>query len=162
EAAPRPGSRREGAQHPSAARYPWRTVSVPVRHRTLRSPRPLDLVHTLSPLRRGGADPTFRLRPDGVWRATRTPAGPATERLCATADGALVVEAWGPGRDWLLDRAPALVGELDDDRDFDPRQPLLRELWRRHRGLRIGRTEAVFEATMATVLEQKVPGAEAW
>jgi 3-methyladenine DNA glycosylase/8-oxoguanine DNA glycosylase len=78
------------------------------------------------------------------------------------SDGTLCVEAWGPGRDWLLDQAPALVGELDDEDGFQPEHPLLRDLHRRHPGLRIGRTDAVFEAAVATVLEQKVPGAEAW
>jgi 3-methyladenine DNA glycosylase/8-oxoguanine DNA glycosylase len=78
------------------------------------------------------------------------------------SDGTLCVEAWGPGRDWLLDQAPALVGELDDEEGFQPEHPLLRDLRRRHPGLRIGRTDAVFEAAVATALEQKVPGAEAW
>jgi 3-methyladenine DNA glycosylase/8-oxoguanine DNA glycosylase len=73
----------------------------------------------------------------------------------------VVVDAWGPGADWLLERAPALVGELDDDFDFRPESALLRELRGRHPGLRMCRTEAVYEASLATVLEQKVPGAEA-
>ena len=41
---------------------------------------PLDLRATLHPVRRGGGEPTVRWR-DGFWRATRTPLGPATERL---------------------------------------------------------------------------------
>jgi len=44
---------------------------------------------------------------------------------------------------------------------FAPAHPLLRELHRRYAGLRILRTEAVFETLVPTVLEQKVPGAEA-
>lgn len=130
--------------------------------RTLRLRRPLNLRHTIWPVRRGLGDPTFRVRPDGVWRATRTPDGPATEWLRLGRDGTLRVEAWGPGAAWLVERAPALVGELDDDSDFRPQQPLLRDLRHRLPGLRIARTEAVFEAATATILEQKVPGAEAW
>src|SRR2546430_15920036 len=128
----------------------------------LRSRRPLELRRTLGPVRRGADDPTFGVRADGVWRAPRTPQGPGVERLCPMSDGTLCVEAWGPGRDWLLDQAPALVGELDDEEGFQPEHPLLRDLRRRHPGLRIGRTDAVFEAAVATVLEQRVPGAEAW
>ncbi|HXM56648.1 MAG TPA: DNA-3-methyladenine glycosylase 2 family protein [Candidatus Dormibacteraeota bacterium] len=129
--------------------------------RTLRLSRPLDLPATLHPVRRGGTDPTMRLRAHEVWRATRTPAGPGTERLVPLAGGELLVEAWGPGAEWLVDRAPALVGELDDDSDFRPDLPLLRDLHRRHRGLRICRTEAIIEAAVASILEQRVTGVEA-
>ena len=128
----------------------------------IRSSRPLDLLHTLFPVRRGGGDPCVRVRDDGIWRATRTPEGPAAERLVQERDGTLLVEAWGAGAEWLVERAPALVGELDDDADFRPTQRLLRELRRRLPGLRIGRSEAVFEAAAGTILEQKVQGADAW
>jgi 3-methyladenine DNA glycosylase/8-oxoguanine DNA glycosylase len=124
--------------------------------------RPLDLRRTLSPLRRGATDPSIRVRPDGFWRATRTPQGPATERVWLEPPATLRLEAWGAGAEWLAERAPALVGELDDDSDFRPEHRLLRELHRRHPGLRLCRSEAVFEAALASILEQRVPGAEAW
>lgn len=130
--------------------------------RVLRPSRPLDLARTVGPVRRGGGDPTMRVRSHEVWRATRTPAGPGTERLVPLAGGELLVEAWGPGAEWLVDRAPALVGELDDDAGFQPELPLLRDLHRRHRGVRLCRSEAVLEAATATILEQRVTGAEAW
>jgi 3-methyladenine DNA glycosylase/8-oxoguanine DNA glycosylase len=137
-------------------------VTQPAATSRIRSSRPLDLVPTLFPVRRGGGDPCFKVRPDGIWRATRTPRGPATERLVLEPDGTLLVEAWGAGAEWLVERAPALVGELDDDSEFRPAQRLLRELRRRFPGLRIGRSEAVFEAAAGTILEQKVQGAAAW
>jgi 3-methyladenine DNA glycosylase/8-oxoguanine DNA glycosylase len=135
---------------------------TPTTARTLRVTRPLDLRRTLWPVRRGAADPTCLARGQEVWRATRTPDGPASERISVLPEGAVRVEAWGPGATWLVEHAPALIGELDDDSGFRPRDPLLRELHRRHPGLRIGRTEAVFEAAMASILEQRVAGAEAW
>jgi 3-methyladenine DNA glycosylase/8-oxoguanine DNA glycosylase len=95
-----------------------------------------------------------------VWRATRTPAGPGTERLWLDGD-LLRVEAWGPGADWLCENAAALVGEEDDDSGFAPADPLLLELRRRNPGLRIPRTQAVLEALVPTVLEQKVIGKQA-
>ncbi|HKF77752.1 MAG TPA: DNA-3-methyladenine glycosylase 2 family protein [Candidatus Dormibacteraeota bacterium] len=137
-------------------------ATAPAAARTLRLSRPLDLHGTLRAVQRGGGDPTMQVRPDGVWRGTRTPAGPGTERLQAGRDGTLRVEAWGPGADWLVARAPVLVGEPDDDSGFAPEQPLLRELRRRHPGLRIPRTEAVFEAASASILEQRVQGHAAW
>ena len=135
---------------------------MPAAARTVRLRRPLDLRVTLQPLRRGGTDPTLKLTTNAVWRATRTPLGPGTERLSLDGSGVLHVHAWGPGAEWLVERAPALVGELDDDSDFRPHHPLIRELWRLHSGLRIPRSEAVFEAAVASILEQMVPGAEAW
>lgn len=131
-----------------------------MRERRFGVPGPVDLRLTLGPLRCGGTDPTIRVGHDGVWRATRTPAGPVTTRLTRDGDG-VTVEAWGPGAEWALEAAPGLVGALDDDSGFEPRHPVLQELRRRLRGLRIPRTGAVVEALVPTILEQKVIGLEA-
>jgi 3-methyladenine DNA glycosylase/8-oxoguanine DNA glycosylase len=95
-----------------------------------------------------------------VERASRTPRGPSAVRF-AEAAGGVRVEAWGPGADWLLERAPAWCGAEDDDADFDPPPGLVRDLWRRHRGLRIPRTGLLTERLIPVILEQKVTGAEA-
>ena len=139
-----------------------RIVAPPAAVRRLRLSRPLDLRLTLWPLRRGATDPTIRLTADATWRATRTPLGPGTERLAVDRGDTLHIQAWGPGAEWLAEWAPALVGEHDDDSDFRPEHPLIRDLWRLHPGLRIPRSGAVFEAAMGSILEQMVPGAEAW
>jgi 3-methyladenine DNA glycosylase/8-oxoguanine DNA glycosylase len=123
------------------------TVSVRLRG-------PLDLAATL------GRTRPARVAAPGLWRATRTPAGPGTEHLRLDGD-LLRVEAWGPGADWLCENVAALVGELYDDTGFSPRHPLLVELHRRHRGVRIPRTQAVLEAAVPTILEQKVIGLQA-
>jgi 3-methyladenine DNA glycosylase/8-oxoguanine DNA glycosylase len=125
--------------------------------------RPLDLAATLFPVRRGHADASLRLLGQEAWRATLTPQGPGTEHLSVDARAGLVhVEAWGPGARWLVEHAPDLVGEGDDLAGFEPaRHPLVADLHRRHPGLRIPRTLAVGEALTASILEQKVPGAEA-
>ena len=122
--------------------------------------RPVDLRLTLFPVRRGRLDPTMRLTPGEAWRATRTPEGPATTRLVARGD-AVTVQAWGPGAGWALDAAPALVGADDDDSGFTPHDPVVDDLRHRLPGLRLGRTNAVIEAIVASVLEQKVVGLEA-
>jgi len=132
--------------------------------RMWRPRRPLDgrtVLLILGPLRRGGSDPTFRVQPDGLWRSARTPAGPATQRL-RVIDGEVECLAWGPGAGWLLDSLPELLGAADDGADgFEPAHPLLREVWRRHRGWRVPRTNLVTEALVPSVLEQKVTGGEA-
>lgn len=134
-----------------------------VLERTFRPPHPVDLRLTLAPLRRGGGDPTMRIGDDGVWRATRTPCGPATTRLWQT--GADVhVQAWGEGAAWAVAAAPALVGAEDDAAGFDAaarRHPLVADIWRRLPAARLCRSQAVTEALVPTIIEQKVVGLDA-
>src|SRR5204863_1994352 len=68
------------------------------------------------------------------------------------------VEAWGVGADWALDHAPAMIGADDREGGFESRHPVVAEVRRRLRGLRVGRSHAVVESLMPTVLEQKVQG----
>lgn len=102
----------------------------------------------------------MRIDGSGVWRATRTPAGPASTHI-SCAGGEVTVRAWGQGARWALDAAPALVGALDDDRDFRPGHPVVAGLHHRFTGLRIPRSGAVVEALVPTVIEQKVTTVEA-
>ena len=127
------------------------------RQRRFRPRLPVDLRLTLGPLRRGRGDPTVRFGADGVWRAWRTPEGPATVQL-RVGGGGVDVRAWGPGAEWALEAAPDLVGAGDDEDGFVARHPVVADLRRRLRGLRIGRTGAVVDAMVPTVLEQKVQG----
>jgi 3-methyladenine DNA glycosylase/8-oxoguanine DNA glycosylase len=128
--------------------------------RMLTLDRPIDLVLTLGPHRRGLADPTIRLDPRHVVRATRTADGPATLELRVVGDRVEVC-AWGPGAAAAVDAVPDLVGERDDRTDFRPGHRLIQELDRRMSGLRISRTGAVLEALVPAILEQKVTGGEA-
>jgi 3-methyladenine DNA glycosylase/8-oxoguanine DNA glycosylase len=114
------------------------------------------------PLRRGGGDPAFRITPDGaVWRASRTPEGPATLRITGSP-AALEGHAWGPGAAWLLDAMPGLLGAHDDPSGFVPRHRVVHAAHRRHPGLRLTRTGLVLESLIPSILEQKVTTAEAY
>jgi len=138
-------------------------VTVPTRTRVWRPGWPVDVHRTLGSLRRGAGDPAYQVTPDGsVWRATRTPEGPATLRVgTRRADGVVEGEAWGPGATWVLDGLPALLGAGDDVSGFRPGHQVLRDAAARFSGLRVTRTGLVFEALVPAVLEQKVTGAEA-
>ncbi|MFF0445472.1 DNA-3-methyladenine glycosylase family protein [Streptomyces sp. NPDC004609] len=126
-------------------------------------PAPLDLALVLTPLRRGPADPTFRMTRDGsVWRATRTPEGPGTLRIHPPAGGDITAEAWGPGAAWLLDGLPALLGDGDDPSAFTPRHRLVALARHRRPGLRLTRTGLVMESLIPSILEQKVTTDEAY
>lgn len=133
----------------------------------------VDLHLTLGPLRRGPTDPCTRFCRQGVWRATRTPEGAAAMYLRTSPPEATVrASAWGPGAAWALESLPSLVGAQDDDGPFVAMlegtgagrsrvHEVVKGLARRVQGLRIGRTLAVTEALVPSVLEQKVIGKEA-
>jgi 3-methyladenine DNA glycosylase/8-oxoguanine DNA glycosylase len=121
---------------------------------------PFDLVTTLRPLARGSADPTLRLAPGRAWRATRTADGPATVAITQGRDR-LVAEAWGPGAERALDELPRVLGLATGPFRVADHHPLVTELARRHRGVRLTRTEAVLDALIPAILEQKVTGQEA-
>src|SRR4051794_15840983 len=130
--------------------------------RTIRIDGPLDLRRTLAVHQRGGGDPTMRVVGGRIVRATRTLDGPGTIALARIGD-TVEAEAWGPGADRLLESAASLIGAGDDRSGFVPgRHPLVAELDRRHRGIRLGRTDAVIESLIPAILEQKVTGTEAW
>jgi 3-methyladenine DNA glycosylase/8-oxoguanine DNA glycosylase len=123
-------------------------------------PEPIDLALTLAPIAHGRGDPTIRFGPDGIWRATRTPAGPATLRLRA-AEGGVAVAAWGPGAVAAIEGAADLVGAHDDPTALVPRHRLIGELVHRFPGLRLPRTNRPFEALLPAICEQKVTGTQA-
>jgi 3-methyladenine DNA glycosylase/8-oxoguanine DNA glycosylase len=136
----------------TAAQHPIETV--------VRPRLPVDLRLTLAPFRRGRSDPTIMVdRTSAWWRATRTPQGPASARYRAEGDG-IRVAAWGPGAEWCLEAAPELLGARDSLEGFSP-TGLVGELHRHFPGLRISRSQAVFEALLPSILEQKVTGREA-
>ncbi len=166
---------------PQPARAAGPEGTLPLR-REWRAPFCVDVRLVLSVHRRGPRDPAFSVSPDGaVWRTSRTPDGPGTLRVTAAqaagtaaspagitgADigrpAATVIRAtaWGPGAGWLLDALPDLLGAQDDPAAFAPAHPLLRDLARRHRGARVGRSGRVLEALVPAVLEQKVVSLEA-
>lgn len=121
---------------------------------------------------------TLRVSADPAGAGGPGPAGPALGGPDASGDGeggaggwdadggagsgaTVLASAWGPGAAWLLASVPDLLGARDDRTGFQPVHPVLREMDRRYRGLRIGRSDRVLEALVPAVLEQKVVGAEA-
>jgi 3-methyladenine DNA glycosylase/8-oxoguanine DNA glycosylase len=121
---------------------------------------PLHLRRTLGKLQRGAADPTMRVSAREVTRATRTPQGPATMHLEMTSDTRAFVEAWGEGASWLLDSVDDLLGARDDAPPPSSFEGKVGELARQCAGLRLSRTNRVFELLVPIVLEQLVTGKE--
>jgi 3-methyladenine DNA glycosylase/8-oxoguanine DNA glycosylase len=127
------------------------------------SPFPIDLARTLGPIKRGRRDATAFGGGTGFWRATRTPDGPATQRIWHLADDRtrIAMRAYGPGSQWLADRVERLVGLEDNNDSFPTVNPMLTNMHRQHRDVRFCCTQNVWEALMPCVLEQKVTGKEA-
>lgn len=105
-------------------------------------------------------DPTFRYRPDSTSFAGRTPDGPMAARV-RLAPGALTIEAWGPGAEWIVNRADAIAARHDDPRELRFDHPVLDETNRRHPGVRHAATGLVVDALLARILGQRVLAVEA-
>lgn len=129
--------------------------------RTFTTPLPVDLRLTVGPLRTSIHDATVRLGAREVHRAWRTPAGPATLSLVQHDEHRFDAQSWGPGAEWALEQAPALVGAEDDLAGFDPTHPLVERAHRKRPGLRIARTGVVYDVLVPTILGQKVTAHEA-
>jgi 3-methyladenine DNA glycosylase/8-oxoguanine DNA glycosylase len=118
---------------------------------------------TLFPLRRGPGDPCFQVGDDGaIWRTSLLPSGSVTARISRAARNAVECTAWGIGAEEFLDALPAMLGADDDASDFVPTDSTVAAAQRRVPHLRLGRTGQVLEALIPAVIEQRVPGADAF
>jgi len=135
---------------------------VTARETVYRPRGPLDLPTTLAVLRRGPRDPSMLVDGPVIWRAQLTSSGVATLALRAVGDEVRAT-AWGPGAEEAISLVPRLCGADDDPSAFDPsHHPLIAEAARRHPGLRLTRTDDVFESLAGCVIEQKVTGLQAF
>lgn len=124
---------------------------------------PVDVRRTVLYQRHGGGDPTMIVSGTVIWRASRTPQGVATLAIRETSPGVIRGAAWGPGAEWALGQLPALCGQRDEPRDFDPsRHPLIAAAHHRNPGVRIGRTDVFFDSLASAIIEQKVTGVQAF
>lgn len=131
--------------------------------RTVVFPGAVSFGHTLAPLRRGLGDPCFRMPGDGsIWRTSLLPSGPVTARISRVGPDVAHGAAWGGGAQEFIEMLPAMLGFEDDDSDFVPRHPTVAAAYRRVPHLRLGRTGLVLEALIPAIIEQRVPGADAF
>jgi 3-methyladenine DNA glycosylase/8-oxoguanine DNA glycosylase len=70
--------------------------------------------------------------------------------------------AWGGGAQEFIEMLPAMLGADDDASDFEPLDPIVAAAHRRVPHLRLGRTGRVLEALIPAIIEQRVPGADAF
>lgn len=133
-----------------------------VAERTLCFPGPASPGLTLAPQRRGSGDPCYQLDAErAIWRTSLQASGPVTARIVRAAPDAVSCQAWGEGAEEFLEALPALLG-ADDAGDFTPVHPVIAAAAKRVPHLRLGRTGRVLEALIPAVIEQRVPGADAF
>lgn len=102
---------------------------------------------------RGAKDPVM-IGPGESWWSTRTPEGAGTLHLQRASETVVDAEAWGDGRDWLLEQAPKLLGFSDDLSGFNPEGPVA-DAWARNPFL-LSRTDRPWDALVGAILGQKV------
>lgn len=124
------------------------------------APAGYDFVRTVRAHVFGGGDPTTKVRPGELWRATRTPDGPGTVHVWLRGPE-VHAEAWGPGAAWLLARVPELLGLHRDPPDVVAHHAIVAHALARHPGLRTGATGGVFHALVPAILGQRVTVIEA-
>jgi 3-methyladenine DNA glycosylase/8-oxoguanine DNA glycosylase len=130
--------------------------------RTFDVPLEIELLRSLRPLVHSAQDPTIRLRTGEVARACRTPEGPATVHVRRVGPRRFEARGYGPGADWLVTHAPALVGADDDLSGFEPsRHPLVARAHHRRPHLRLVRTGVAWDLLVPTILAQRVTSVEA-
>jgi 3-methyladenine DNA glycosylase/8-oxoguanine DNA glycosylase len=133
------------------------------KERTLRFPGPASPGLTLAPQRRGPGDPCYQLDAQrAIWRTSLQASGPVTARIHRTAPDTVACQAWGEGAQEYVDALPALLGFDDDASNFHPQHPVVAAAAARVPHLRLGRTGRVLEALIPAVIEQRVPGADAF
>lgn len=140
------------------------TESGPVVTRAMSPAADYHLANSVRSLAMGAHDPCARFVEGAFWWATRTPDGPATLAL-RRAGGELVATGYGPGADWVVERADAVAGLRDDltgFADLAATHPVVAQLARAHRGLRLPATGQIFPRLLRAIFEQKVTGKEAY
>ncbi len=131
--------------------------------RTITFPGPASPGATLSPLRRGPGDPTFQITPDrAIWRTSLLASGAVTARIIRAGATGVQAQVWGAGAQEFADGLPAYLGAEDDRADFAPTEPTVAAALTAVPDLRLGRTGQVLEALIPAVIEQRVPGKDAF
>jgi 3-methyladenine DNA glycosylase/8-oxoguanine DNA glycosylase len=131
--------------------------------RTLPTPEGYRFTASVATLLTRRTDPCATLTGRDLFFAARTPDGPGTLHLRRTEG--VEATAYGPGAQWLIDRADAYAGLRDDLAGFAAlavAHPVVARLAHTFAGTRMPATGLVFRRLLVAVLEQKVTGTEAY
>lgn len=116
---------------------------------------------TVLAFRQGRNDPTFAIHEGCIWRATLTPYGPGTVSISAPLSENPLVRGYGPGGEWLEERALDLLGAHDEIPTIIAAHTSVANAQRRFGRLRIGRSLTPYHELLPTALAQRVTAVEA-
>ena len=121
---------------------------------------PLDLRRTIRGTAQWGGATWLSTDRGGAWYAERTPDGPSTLHLTLQSEEVRAT-AWGPGADYLLDKARALAGLDDQPPDsLQGAHPAITQAIRVTKGVRIARLDRILPTLIGAIVGQKVTGLE--
>ncbi len=119
---------------------------------------------TLRVYRFGRRDPTTSIagtdQAGELWRSTLTPSGPGTLRL-RWAGERVDAEGWGEGGDWLVERVPALTGQLDRPELVHTGHRAVLRAQHRHPWLRLGASGTLYHELLPVIIGQRITAGEA-
>ena len=132
--------------------------------RTVTFPGAAGFWNTVAPLRRGPRDPCFQLAGDGtIWRTSLLPSGPVTARISSHRSRRRPLRGVGRAVPRSSSRCcPRCWAPTTTRRISCRADPTVAAAHRRLPHLRLGRTGQVLEALIPAVIEQRVPGADAF
>lgn len=118
--------------------------------------------HTVGMLRNGRHDPTTKIDPDSLWRATLTPHGAGTICITAWSSSTPQITHFGPGGQWLADRALDHLGYSDTPPILVPAHSAVTRAQRRFGSLALPRTHSPYHELLPAILGQRVTAIEAF
>jgi len=118
--------------------------------------------HTVGTLRNGRHDPTTKIEPDSLWRATYTPHGAGTICITAWSHPSPKISHFGPGGQWLADRGLDLLGYSDKQPLITAIHTSVHRAQRRFGSLSLPRTHSPYHEVMPAILGQRVTAIEAF
>jgi len=121
---------------------------------------PFDWARTTRWFRHGAADPTTRIGDAGLVRSSWTPDGPGTVALRVKGTE-FVVDVWGPGGEWLAERAPSMTGSMSADVVIPDVHPVVTAAARRFAGMRTAWSGDLYHELLPTILAQRITSGEA-
>ena len=145
-------------------------MGPPDAERVVEAEAPIDPVRSLRFHRMGRGDVTYRVDDAAIAFASRTPSGPVAVRLTQLEPCRVLVQGWGPGATYAIERAEWLLGCDDDPSAFDPTAggaahprvaKRIRRMVEEQKGLRLGRMLSLFDNLLRVVLQQRVTWIEA-
>jgi 3-methyladenine DNA glycosylase/8-oxoguanine DNA glycosylase len=151
-----------GASFPVRPGASFRCVSAVNPHNEAQDTQLRLRPHTVAMLRNGRLDPTIICEANALWRASLTPVGAGAVVIYNWRTRQPTVESFGPGGQWLAERAADILGCSDQHPSIIAAHPEVKRAQQRFSSLQLPRTHTAYHELIPAVLGQRVTGIEAF